>query len=202
MQEKNRESNQKNAQKEPNEQKNQKTTASKPAAILYASGPEFGPLSVSKSFFDMLNKLSELYKSSENLGFQWCRETGEAPPVADEASLFRGRLPNSGYFVSAVWLEPTVYPFLGYLRAKSRLAAVPKHACGRSPAHTLPFHCGRIYHFIGSQRPGKFPGRFSFDFLRSLNQFSSMGDSARDPVTRRLRSSAGSDARSCRWQSR
>ncbi len=39
-------------------------------------------------------------------------------------------------------------------------------------------------------------------FLRSLNQFSSMGDSARDPVTRRLRSSAGSDARSCRWRSR
>lgn len=45
MQEKNRESNQKNAQKEPNEQKNQKTTASKPAAIDRESGPEnSGPL--------------------------------------------------------------------------------------------------------------------------------------------------------------
>ena len=43
-------------------------------------------------------------------------ETGEAPPVADEASLFRGRLPISGYKVSADWLEPTVYPFLGFPR--------------------------------------------------------------------------------------
>ena len=88
-----------------------------------------------KSLFAPLNKFSELYKSSENLGFQWCRETGEAPPVADEASLFRGRLPNSGYFVSAVWLEPTVYPFLGYLRAKSRLAAV---ALRNTPAGVVP----------------------------------------------------------------
>ena len=40
----------------------------------------------------------------------------EAPPVADQASLFRGRLPNSGYAVSAVWSEPTVYPFLGFPR--------------------------------------------------------------------------------------
>ena len=88
-----------------------------------------------KRLFDMLNKFSELYESSENLGFLWCRETGEAPPVADEASLFRGRLPNSGYFVSAVWLEPTVYPFLGYLRAKSRLAAV---ALRNTPAGVVP----------------------------------------------------------------
>ena len=36
-------------------------------------------------------------------------ETGEAPPGADEASLFRGWPPNSGYAVSAVWLGPTVY---------------------------------------------------------------------------------------------
>ena len=88
-----------------------------------------------KSLFAPLNKFSELYKSSENLGFQWRRETGEAPPVADQASLFRGRLPNSGYCVSAVWAEPTVYPFLGYLRAKSRLAAV---ALRNAPAGAVP----------------------------------------------------------------
>ena len=88
-----------------------------------------------KSLFAPLNKFSELYKSSENLGFQWRRETGEAPPVADQASLFRGRLPNSGYCVSAVWAEPTVYPFLGYLRAKSRLAAV---ALRNTPAGVVP----------------------------------------------------------------
>ena len=35
-------------------------------------------------------------------------ETGDAPPVADEASMFRGRPPNSEYAVSAVWLGPTV----------------------------------------------------------------------------------------------
>ena len=69
-----------------------------------------------KSFFSPLNKFSEHYKSSENLGFQWRRETGEAPPVADQASLFRGRLPISGYEVSADWLEPTVYPLLGFPR--------------------------------------------------------------------------------------
>ena len=60
--------------------------------------------------------------------------------MADEASLLRGRLPNSGYEVSAVWLEPTVYPFLGYLRAKSRLVAValrnaPAGAVPRTPLH-------------------------------------------------------------------
>ena len=107
----------KTLRRSPTSRRTRKTTASKPAAIPYASGPEFlGRSACRKSFFDMLNKFSELYKSSENLGFQWCRETGEAPPVADEASLFRGRLPNSGYFVSAVWLEPTVYPFLGFPR--------------------------------------------------------------------------------------
>ena len=62
-------------------------------------------------------------------------ETGEAPPVVDEASLFRGRLPISGCAVSADWLEPTVYPFLGYLRAKSRLAAV---ALRNTPAGVVP----------------------------------------------------------------
>ena len=36
-------------------------------------------------------------------------ETGDAPPAADTASLFRGRPPNSEYTVSAVWLGPTVY---------------------------------------------------------------------------------------------
>ena len=48
-------------------------------------------------------------------------EIGEAPPVADEASLFRGRLPISGYAGSADWFEPTVHSLLGYLRAKSRI---------------------------------------------------------------------------------
>ena len=41
MQEKNRESNQKNAQKEPSEQKNQKTTASDRSAGPEYSGPAF-----------------------------------------------------------------------------------------------------------------------------------------------------------------
>ena len=41
--------------------------------------------------------------------------------VADEASLFRGRLPISGYAGSADWFEPTVHSLLGYLRAKSRI---------------------------------------------------------------------------------
>ena len=88
-----------------------------------------------KNFFAPLSKFSELSKSSENLEFQWRRETGEAPPVADQVSLFRGRLPISGYEVSADWLEPTVYPFLGYLRAKSRLAAV---ALRNTPAGVVP----------------------------------------------------------------
>ena len=88
-----------------------------------------------ENFFAPLNKFSELYKSSENLGFQWRRETGEAPPVADKASLFRGRPPISGYKVSTDWLEPTVYPLLGYLRAKSRLAAV---ALRNAPAGAVP----------------------------------------------------------------
>jgi len=93
-----------------------------------------------KSLFAPLNKFSELYKSSENLGFQWRRETGEAPPVADQASLFRGKLPNSGYEVSAVWFELTVYPFLGYLRAKSRLRRLRSETRLRaqSRAHSLP----------------------------------------------------------------
>ena len=65
--------------------------------------------------------------------------------MADEASLLRGRLPNSGYEVSAVWLEPTVYPFLGYLRAKSRLVAValrnaPAGAVPRTPFLTVAEH--------------------------------------------------------------
>ena len=94
-----------------------------------------------KSLFASLSKFSELYKSSENLGFQWRREIGEAPPVADQASLFRGRLPNRGYAVSAVWSEPTVYPFWGYLRAKSRLTAVTlRNAPAGAIPHT-PFTC-------------------------------------------------------------
>ena len=94
-----------------------------------------GDSAYQKSLFAPLSKFSELSKCSENLGFQWRRETGEAPPVADQVSLFRGRLPNSGYAVFTVWLEPTVYPFLGYLRAKSRLAAV---ALRNTPAGVVP----------------------------------------------------------------
>ena len=92
-----------------------------------------------KSLFATLCKFSELHKSSENLGFQWRRETGEAPPVADEASLFRGRLPNSGYKVSAVWLEPTVYPFLSDLRAKSRLRRLRSGTRLRAAVQRTPF---------------------------------------------------------------
>jgi hypothetical protein len=75
-----------------------------------------GDSAYQKSLFAPLSKFSELSKCSENLGFQWRRETGEAPPVADQVSLFRGRLPISGCAVSADWLEPTVYPFLGFPR--------------------------------------------------------------------------------------
>ena len=83
-------------------------------------------------------------------------EIGEAPPVADEASLFRGRLPISGCAVSADWLEPTVYPFLGYLRAKSRLAAValrnaPAGAALCAPAVFAP----RFARLRGDSRAGK-----------------------------------------------
>ena len=46
--------------------------------------------------------------------------------------LFRGRLPNSGYAVSAVWSEPTVYPFLGFPRTpftrKGYAASVKRHS--------------------------------------------------------------------------
>ena len=73
-------------------------------------------LSVSKKSFRPAEQVFRTFIRSENLGFQWCGETGEAPPVADQASLFRGRLPISGYKVSADWLEPTVYPFLGFPR--------------------------------------------------------------------------------------
>ena len=99
------------------------------------AGSMTGDSAYQKSLFAPLSKFSELSKCSENLGFQWRRETGEAPPVADQVSLFRGRLPISGYAVSADWLEPTVYPFLGYLRAKSRLAAV---ALRNTPAGVVP----------------------------------------------------------------
>ena len=50
------------------------------------------------------------------------------------------KLPNSGYEVSAVWFELTVYPFLGYLRAKSRLRRLRSETRLRaqSRAHSLP----------------------------------------------------------------
>ena len=92
-------------------------------------------LSVSKKSFRPAEQVFRTFIRSENLGFQWCGETGEAPPVADQASLFRGRLPISGYKVSADWLEPAVYPFWGYLRAKSRLTAV---ALRNAPAGAVP----------------------------------------------------------------
>ena len=47
-----------------------------------------------KSLFSPLNKFSELHKSSENLGFQWRRETGEAPPVADQARAVSRKAPK------------------------------------------------------------------------------------------------------------
>ena len=55
--------------------------------------------------------------------------------MADEASLFRGRLPISEYEVSADRFEAMVYPFFGYLRVKSRLAAV---AFRNTPAGVVP----------------------------------------------------------------
>ena len=94
------------------------------------------PFSACRNYFSPRCPLfSELCESSENVIFQWCGETGKAPPVADKASLFRGRLPTSGYAGSAGWLEPTVYPLLGYLRAKSRLTAV---ALRNAPAGAVP----------------------------------------------------------------
>ena len=98
-----------------------------------------------KSLFSPLSKFSELHKSSENLGFQWRRETGEAPPVADQASLFRGRLPISGYKVSADWLEPTVYPFLGFPRTpctRSGVCSIRKAAKPLTAA--LPYRRGEF----------------------------------------------------------
>ena len=98
-------------------------------------------LSVSKKSFRPAEQVFRTFIRSENLGFQWCGKTGEAPPVADQASLFRGRLPISGYKVSADWLEPAVYPFWGYLRAKSRLTAVTlRNAPAGAIPHT-PFTC-------------------------------------------------------------
>ena len=56
-------------------------------------------------------RVSERNRRKAALGAEITQEgeTGEAPPGADEASLFRGWPPNSGYAVSAVWLGPTVY---------------------------------------------------------------------------------------------
>ena len=68
------------------------------------------------------------------------QETGEAPPVADQASLFRGKSPsaNSGYEVSAVWFELTVYPsWVIYAPRAAFGGCAPKRACGRESAHTL-----------------------------------------------------------------
>ena len=63
------------------------------------------------------------------------------PPVADQASLFRGRLPISGYKVSADWLEPTVYPLLGFPRTpftrKGDAASVNRHSRDRLPYLTV-----------------------------------------------------------------
>ena len=92
-----------------------------------------------KSLFSPLNKFSELHKSSENLGFQWRRETGEAPPVADQARAVSRKAPKQrirrirclacGDGVSLLGLSPRQEPPYG--------GCAPKHACGRRPAHTL-----------------------------------------------------------------
>ena len=104
--------------------------------------------SVSKKSFRPAERVFRTLKSFENLGFQWRRETGEAPPVADKASLFRGRLPISGYEVSTDWLEPTVYPFLGFPRTpftrKGYAASAARQSRWRLPyltvAENLPFY--------------------------------------------------------------
>ena len=92
-----------------------------------------------KSLFSPLSKFSELHKSSENLGFQWRRETGEAPPVADQARAVSRKAPKQrirrirclacGDGVFLLGLSPRQEPPYG--------GCAPKHACGRSPAHTL-----------------------------------------------------------------
>ena len=84
-----------------------------------------------KSLSDTLNKFSELYKNSENLGFQW-----------------RGT------------------PFLGYLRAKSRLAAValrntPAGVVPRTPFLTVAENLPLYRQF---QRPGVFRAAFHLIF--------------------------------------
>ncbi|MEF2658691.1 hypothetical protein, partial [Dysosmobacter sp.] len=58
--------------------------------------------------------------------------------MADEASLFRGRLPISGYAGSADWFEPTVHSLLGYLRAKSRICG-GELTCLQQPQAPLDF---------------------------------------------------------------
>ena len=97
--------------------------------------------SVSKKSFRPAERVFRTLKSFENLGFQWRRETGEAPPVADKASLFRGRLPISGYEVSTDWLEPTVYPFLGFPRTpftrKGYAASAARQSRWRLPYLTV-----------------------------------------------------------------
>ena len=102
-------------------------------------------LSVSKKSFRPAEQVFRTFIRSENLGFQWCGETGEAPPVADQASLFRGRLPISGYKVSADWLEPTVYPFLGFPRTpftRSGVCSIRKAAKPLTAA--LPYRRGEF----------------------------------------------------------
>ena len=85
-------------------------------------------------------------------------ETGEALPVADEASLFRGRLPISGYAGSADWFEPTVYSLLGYLRAKSRICG-GELTCLQQPQ--APLDLLAVFHIQSgdpfAHRTGQYP---------------------------------------------
>ena len=124
-----------------------------------------------KSLFSPLNKFSELHKSSENLGFQWRRETGEAPPVADQARAVSRKAPKQrirrirclacGDGVSLLGLSPRQEPPYG--------GCAPKHACGRRPAHTLPYRRGEFTTLstVSGQSQSGLP--FHFGFFRNAN---------------------------------
>ena len=151
-------------------------------------------LSVSKKSFRPAEQVFRTFIRSENLGFQWCGKTGEAPPVADQASLFRGRLPISGYKVSADWLEPTVYPFWGYLRAKSRLTAV---ALRNAPAGAVP-HTPFTRKGYAAYRPNRRYAAFHHSVHQAARGFSPGQTSAIIKIKVPLRPDWGSDRRRSR----
>ena len=105
-----------------------------------------------------LDLLAVFHIQSGNPACSPRRETGEALPVADEASLFRGRLPISGYAGSADWFEPTVYSLLGYLRAKSRICG-GELTCLQQPQASLDLLA--VFHIQSgdpfAHRTGQYP---------------------------------------------